>query len=240
MGILSSQRDIILRRALLLALACVLLVVLVATDAVHDAVVGLLAEAEQIISRNAVLGAVLFVVFTAAAAMFAFVSSALVVPVAVFAWGESVSVLLLWLGWLLGGVISYGIGRFPGRAMFRWMAAGDSLHRLEGRVGRNASFGLVLLLQLALPSEIPGYLLGLVRYSGWKYLLALALAELPYAMATIHMGAGFIERRSWQLLAMGLGLILMALLAFHLLGRRLVAESLESPEPAAGEAADRQ
>ena len=49
-------------------------------------------------------GAVLFVVMSAAAAMLAFFSTAVLVPVAVVTWGQTGTFVLLWVGWILGGV----------------------------------------------------------------------------------------------------------------------------------------
>jgi hypothetical protein len=46
-----------------------------------------------------VLGAVVFVLLSAVSAMLAFFSSALLVPAAVFAWGNTLAVGLLWLGY---------------------------------------------------------------------------------------------------------------------------------------------
>jgi uncharacterized membrane protein YdjX (TVP38/TMEM64 family) len=80
---------------------------------------------------------------------------------------------------------------------------------------------LVLLLQLALPSEIPGYLLGLLRYRFWRYIAALALAELPYALATVYIGASFIERRTYALVAVGIAVAAFAGWALHTLHRRI-------------------
>lgn len=62
-----------------------------------------------------------------------------------------------------------------------------------------------------MPSEIPGYLLGTVRYSFFRYVAALALAELPYAVGTVMLGSGFLHRQYGLMIAIGaLGLGLMA------------------------------
>jgi uncharacterized membrane protein YdjX (TVP38/TMEM64 family) len=85
--------------------------------------------------------------------------------VAVYTWGEPLSVALLWSGWLLGGVIAYSIGRFLGRPIVTWLTANAGLRQLERYLRRDSAFFLVLLFQLALPSEIPGYVLGLLHYT---------------------------------------------------------------------------
>lgn len=224
-----EQQGAVWRRAVVLAVLCIVLVILVTSDGLHAALLDMLAVIEQSIARHPVLGAVAFVAFAALSAMFAFVSVAVIVPAAVFAWGEPLSLLLLWVGWGLGGVGSYGIGRLPGRAVVRWLTAGAALRRLERHIGRNAPFGLVVLLQLALPSEIPGYVLGLVRYRFGSYLVALGLAELPYALITVYLGAGIIERRGGLILVLGLSVVSLSVLAFYFLSRRLSTPACAFP-----------
>jgi uncharacterized membrane protein YdjX (TVP38/TMEM64 family) len=80
---------------------------------------------------------------------------------------------------------------------------------------------MVLLLQLALPTEVPGYLLGTLRYRFGLYVLALALAELPYVLGTVYLGDLYLKRQDVRLLLIGgLGIALVAG-SFHLLQRVL-------------------
>lgn len=216
-----AQHGTVWRRAAALVVLCVALAAIASSENLHAALIEVLRAIEQIIKGHPVLGATLFVVFAAVSAMIAFVSVAVVVPVAIYTWGQGISILLLWLGWILGGALAYGVARYMGRRVVRWLTAEAGLKRLESAVNSRTSFSLVLLLQLALPSEIPGYLLGLVRYPLSRYLAALAVAELPYALATVLLGASFLERRSWVLLAIGLILVAGSLFAFQKLRRRL-------------------
>lgn len=216
------------RRAAVLLLALAALAALVSTDVVHQVLMDVMRAGERTMSREPILGPVIFVVFAAISAMLAFLSVVVIVPVAVLAWGEPASLLLLWAGWILGGILSYVLARLPGRAIVGWLAPDETLLRLESRLGKRTSFGLVILLQLALPSEIPGYLLGLLRYSFWRYVLAVSIAELPYAIATIVLGTSFIERRLGPIIGLGLALIVLGVLAFQVLRRRLRSAPLAS------------
>jgi uncharacterized membrane protein YdjX (TVP38/TMEM64 family) len=100
-------------------------------------------------------------VFSALSAMIAFFSTAVITPIAVETWGAGASIALLWTGWMLGGVCAYGIGRSLGRPVVRALTSHDALDRFENRISSRAPFGLVLLFQLAMPSEVPGYVLGI-------------------------------------------------------------------------------
>ena len=209
------------RRGAVLVLVCVVLALAGTSDDLHQALVGVLEAASKLIGERPGLGMVLFVLLSALSAMLAFVSSAVLVPVALYTWGETACAALLWLGWILGGATAYSLGKWLGRPVTRWLLPSETLDRYEGRLSTETPFGLIVLLQVALPSEVPGYLLGLVRYPFWRYLLALALAELPYAVGTVYLGESFLDRHLLMLLALGIGGAVFMFLAVRLLHRRL-------------------
>lgn len=212
------------RRALLAALLVAILALTIFARGAHEALLRILAVAQGIAGEHPGGAAVLVVAFAALSAMLAFLSSAVVVPFAVYTWGTTEAFLLLWSGWLLGGAASYGVGRFLGRPVVSWLASSSLLARYEERISRRTPFTLVLLFQLALPSEVPGYLLGLVRYAFGRYLLALGLTELPYAIGTVYLGVGVLQRRALLVLTVGAGVALLSVGAFLALHRRLARE----------------
>lgn len=208
-------------RAALFVILVAALTVLAASDAVHEALLRVFDAARAIIAVHPVLGAAVFVLLAALSAMLAFFSSAVLVAPAVYAWGPVVTALLLWLGWMLGGAASYALAYVLGRPVLRWLAPGRSFTPFEERITQRASFGFVLLFQLALPSEIPGYVLGLVRYAPGRYFLALAIAELPYAVGTMLLGESFVERRIALLVALGAVAAVTGVLLARALRRRM-------------------
>lgn len=216
-----TQQTAVYKRAAILLVLCAILAGIAASSDLHEALMDVLAATEDIIGQHPIAGAVAFVVLAALSAVFTFVSIAVVAPAAVFAWGPTASIALLWSGWILGGAATYGIGRFFGRAVVRWLTADEALRRLESRIPDNAPLWLITLVQLALPSEIPGYVLGLVRYPFSRYVLALGLAELPYTFATIYLGASFVEGRVGLILITGVLIALFSLVTFHALRRTM-------------------
>lgn len=219
----SVDRSSLWRRGLLLALLCAGLALAVSSDALHGAFLQVVAAAESIIKAHPVAGISLFVVLAALSAMLAFFSSAVIVPVAIQAWGQTLTMLLLWTGWALGGVCSYWVGRTLGRPVARALTSNAAFERFEDRISNKAPFGLVLLFQLALPSEVPGYVLGIARYRFLKYLIALSLAELPFAVGTVYLGTSFLERRILLIIALVAAGALLSAWAFHTLQKRLSA-----------------
>lgn len=205
----------------MVAVLIVGLVIIAQSDALHGLMVRLTDLVTPLMQRSPLLGGAAFVVVSALSAMLAFFSSAVLVPVAVQVWGNVVTTVLLWLGWLLGGVSAYALARYAGRPLVQRVLRPETLATYETKVGAHASFGLVLLLQLGLPSEVPGYLLGLVRYSIGRYVLVLALAELPWAVLTVLLGSMLLERRVSLLVLVGVAATLLSGVAVLALRRRL-------------------
>jgi len=219
---LPLHRAQIWRRAIVLIALFVALALLVGSDPLHEAFMTVLDASESIIASHPLLGACLFIAAAAISAMLAFVSVAAIVPVALVTWGGFFTVVLLWLGWTLGGLLAYGIGRWLGRGVVAWLTSNSLLlRRLEKRIGHDTPFVLVLLFQLALPSELPGYVLGIAKYSLPRYLLSLGIAELPYTLATVYLGESFVERKGIALLIAGVALALFSIATFYVLRKRL-------------------
>ena len=82
----------------------------------------------------------------------------------------------------------------------------------EQQLSGRARFRHILLFQATVPSEIPGYLLGILRYPFPMYLAALAITELPYAIAVIYPGDSFIEGKVYALIIAGIAVMLLGAL----------------------------
>jgi uncharacterized membrane protein YdjX (TVP38/TMEM64 family) len=197
------------RKLLLLAIVLVVAAMIVASDTLHARSGQIIALVESVITQYPTLGMLCFVVLAMVSAMLAFFSSAIIVPVGVYAWGSVNCFVLLWAGWLLGGITSFWIGRAFGRPVAATLVGEKRLASFDTKVGRQTRFSHVLLFQAALPSEIPGYVLGTSRYPFVRYLMALALVELPYAVATVYLGASFVEREAGRFILAGVAAVLV-------------------------------
>lgn len=210
-----------IRRAAGLMLICAVIAAIAVSDTMHAATVYFVGEISALLSAHPLLGGILFVLFAAASAMLAFVSAAVAVPVAVYSLGQPVTAALMWLGWVLGGACAYGVGRYLGRPVVGMFVGNAALGRFEHRLHARTPFAVVLLLQLALPSELPGYLLGMLHYPLSRYLLALAIVELPYAAATTYLGASFLQRHVVTIVGLGALGVIVSVWALALLRRKL-------------------
>ena len=215
LGPLKALGNIAVQRNILFACGLIGIVgLLAASDAFHDRSQEIFAAVETIISDYPRLGMVAFVMLGMASAMLAFFSSAIIVPVGIYAWGFGLCLFLLWLGWFLGGVFAYFVGRYLGRAVVERIVGAERLASFELRVSRNTRFIHIVLFQAMLPSEIPGYVLGSLSYRFVPFAIALGLVELPYAVGTIYIGDSFLQQRGWLLIALAAGGALLAAVAY--------------------------
>jgi uncharacterized membrane protein YdjX (TVP38/TMEM64 family) len=208
-------------RAVVVALICLSLALLLSVDEVYDLLQRALSAAEPLIAGHPYLGAAVFVLLAAVSAILAFFSSALLLPQAVFAWGTTVTLVLLWLGWLVGGICTYALGRGLRKPGGKTPKAPSQFGFYVQHVPGDVTFALALLLCLALPSEVPGYLCGYLGVRLRTYLGALALAELPYAAGAVLLGDGVVNRQIGWLVTFGLLGAALSLYALRVLHERL-------------------
>jgi uncharacterized membrane protein YdjX (TVP38/TMEM64 family) len=175
--------------------------------------------AKDIMNAHPVMGAAVFFLFAAVSAMLAFTSSAVLVPPANLVWGQPVTFLLLWGGWLVGAAAAYGIGKLA-RPLLIYVGYKETLEEYQQFVSKRMKFWAVLLFCLAVPSEVPGYLFGGVHYPFLKFLAAIAIAEAIYALGLVVVGESLVAFKPLPLLAtvgiliviaVGAGLLLRAL-----------------------------
>ena len=211
-----TVRHSLQRRIVIVGTFIILAGLFTASDTLHDKTAEIIVWTEGAISHAPILGMVVFVVLAMLSAMVAFFSSAVFAPIAVYAWGKAGCLALLWLGWFLGGILSYGIGRFFGRTAVGMLIDEEKLAGWERELSERSRFIHVLLFQAAVPSEIPGYVLGILRYRFVFYLTALAITELPYAIAAVYLGESFLKGESTLFILLGVVVIVLGVFSFHI------------------------
>lgn len=198
------------RRIIALGLVLLAAAALTRVPGVHARIEASFAQIADLIIQHPAMGAVVFIAAAALSAMLVFFSAVLLVPLGIEAWGSLGCFLLLWLGWFLGGVVSYTIGRSLGRPAVQTLLRNRTSEELERRLPDARGFLGALSIQLVFPSDLGGYVFGLLRYPRASYFAALACAELPYALGTVYLGTAFMER-AWVPLLVG-GVLALSLL----------------------------
>ena len=209
------------KRLLILLLLIAILVAVSTLDPVHEFLERGLKLASSFIIHHQAIGLLLFVLLSVLSAVAFFFSSAVLVPVAIHSWGRPATFLLLWGSWLLGAALSYWIGCHPGRRLAKWLIPARKVAKYEKKFATNTNFSLVVLFQLAVPSEIPGYVLGTLRYPIGKFLGACLISELPYTLATVYLGDAFLRRQYVLLFAIAAAAVLFSALGLHYLHKRI-------------------
>jgi uncharacterized membrane protein YdjX (TVP38/TMEM64 family) len=214
---MTSVRSVLSRdhRVISLTVLVTIALLLVLARPVHTWLLSLFDAAEVLIRERPSWGMLAFVLLAALSAMVAFVSSAVLVPVAIYVWGPAACFGLLWVGWFMGGLAGYGIGRFLGRPAVEMLVRPGTLSRYEGWARSGKSLVPMLMLQLAIPSDLASYVFGLVRCRFIIFAGALALAEVPYALGAVYLGASFLQARILPLLVLGLAGVLLSVWAAH-------------------------
>ena len=93
----------------------------------------------------------------------------------------------------------------------------EKLDKYQKWVGKRMPFWGVLLFCIAIPSEVPGYLFGSVRYSFVKFFAAMGIAEAVYAVGVIVVGENLLTDKPLPLLLAIAAIVLVAAGAGRLL-----------------------
>jgi len=171
----------------------------------------------ETIREAPVLGAIVFFLASACSVLFLFLSSVLLVPSAILAWGKWATFLLLSAGWLCGWMATYAIGRFFRDRAFVEKKLGEQHIRASFLSGK-LPFSFVLIVISSLPAEFSGYALGAVRYPFRYFLLALLLVEIPFAFLLVFIGESFFRENVGLLI--GLMLLLLGIFVWEVRNAR--------------------
>ena len=155
----------------------------------------------------------IFVALAIVSIMLVSFSSIWLVPIALALWGNLPTLAMLLSGWLLGSIFSYLIGKYAGYPIVQKIIPAEKINNYSSVFSRTReSFSLIILSRFVLPSEIPGYLLGMARYPFFKYLLATTISEIPYAFVTIYFIEAVLRKNAIALFVWGVIWVFFALL----------------------------
>lgn len=172
----------------------------------------------ETIREAPVLGAIVFFLASAASVLFLFLSSVLLVPSAVLAWGKWLTFLILAAGWLCGWMATYAVGRFFRDQAFVEKRLNEQHLNHSSFLSGKLPFSFVLIVISSLPAEFTGYALGALRYPFRYFLLALMLVEIPFAFLLVFIGESFFLENLGLLI--GLLLLLLGVLVWEVQNAR--------------------
>jgi len=186
----------------------------------------------ELIAADRGLATVAFTLLAALSAILTFFSSTPIVPVMTDEFGRPLTLLMIIIGWLLGGIAAYGI--FYGLRTFaeRFTSFKKAERYSQALEGRHEIL-LMLLFRFAVPAELGSYALGLVRYPFWKYVLITLLGEFPFALIAVYSTTAFVNRQPLLfigLMAFGTVAISVTFYLFYRQLRRFKPETTIRPD----------
>ena len=107
------------------------------------------------------------------------------------------TLLYVMSGSLLGASVAYIIGAQAIYRLMKWFVPAKKIKKYRDVINDRSSFLVIELFFLAMPAEIPGYVLGAGKYTYWKFILAAAIAYLLLVVVTVvaTMYLSFVRRR---------------------------------------------
>lgn len=140
-----------------------------------------------------------------------------------FAYGFFWGFLLLQTGWVLSGLLCYGIGQWAGRPLLHRLLGGDRFERIEAMIERG---GVTLLLTMRLLPIVPFSLIsiaaGTARVPLWRYTWTTAVGYAPITAIAVYLGTR-LESFSFEdpTVLLGIGGLLALIGVAHWLARRV-------------------
>ena len=176
---------------------------------------------EAYVEEHPMLGIFVFMALAGASAMLSPFSSVPLVPVAIMLWGSAWTIVFLISGWLGGHIITYTIGYYAGYPVIKKFVALETIEQYSHKFTKKSEFLLVLLFRFASPAEVPGYVLGAVRYGFAKYFFATFIAEFPFAVITVYASEALIDRKPLIVAIVIAGGIVFLAIAFYLFKKQV-------------------
>lgn len=163
---------------------------------------------ERLTGEYAVLSVLVFIGLGMLSTMLSSFTSIPLVPVAVIVWGNALTALYLGIGWLIGDIFSYIIGYYAGHSILKRFVPLEKIDYYRKKIPPDAEFKLVFFFIMSMPSEIPNYTLGTLRYNFLKYFLTIALGEMIFAFVTAYAGQALVQK-NYILFAGAVALLVM-------------------------------
>lgn len=163
--------------------------------AIQESFYHALAFIESYFRGHQTIGIFAFIGLSALSAMLSPFSSIPLVPVAIVLWGSAWATAFLIAGWIIGHIMTYYVGYFVGHPVAEKFIPFDKIANYSHKFSKQSEFLLVLLFRLAMPAEVPGYVLGMARYSFVKYFFATFIAEFPFAVLMVYAGDAFLNKK---------------------------------------------
>src|SRR3989344_5325913 len=150
---------------------------------------------------------VAYVVIAVIATVAAPISAAPLIPIAAHAWGGVIKAILSILGWTVGSLVAFALGRRDGLPFAQKFISAHNLEKIHKHIPQERIFWSVVLLRIMIPVDLLSYALGIFGVLGWKkYTLATIIGITPFAFIFAYLGTLPV---SYQLFSIPAGILLI-------------------------------
>ena len=164
-------------------------------------------EAKIFVEGGGVFGMVAYAVIAVIATVAAPISAAPLIPIAANVWGVAATAALSILGWTIGSLIAFAIGRRYGLPLAQKFISAHNLENLNKHIPQERIFWSVVLLRIMIPVDLLSYALGIFGVLGWRrYTLATIIGITPFAFIFAYLGTLPV---SYQLFSIPAGILLI-------------------------------
>ena len=164
-------------------------------------------EAKIFVERGGVFGMVAYIVIAVIATVAAPISAAPLIPIAANVWGVAITAALSILGWTIGSLIAFAIGRRYGLPLAQKFFSVRNLESIHKHIPKEKIFWSVVLLRIMIPVDLLSYALGIFGVLGWRrYMLVTIIGITPFAFIFAYLGTLPV---SYQLFSIPAGILLI-------------------------------
>jgi len=150
---------------------------------------------------------VAYVIIAVIATVAAPVSAGPLIPIAANAWGVAITAALSILGWTIGSLVAFAIGRRYGLPLAQKFFSVRNLENMHKHIPQERIFWSVVLLRIMIPVDLLSYALGIFGVLGWRrYTLATIIGITPFAFIFAYLGTLPV---SYQLFSIPAGILLI-------------------------------
>ena len=139
---------------------------------------------QDLLSANARLGLLVFVVSSAVAVLIPVLTNLPLVPLAVLAWGPWWTAGLLLLGWVVGAALSFVLGRHARAWVLRHFPSVERHANIDRLIHPQHRLWSLVLLRMTFPVDVLSYSLGLFSRSTTlaENAISTSLGGAPFAL----------------------------------------------------------
>lgn len=168
--------------------------------------------------KDSIPGMIIYVLLMIVETVLAPLTALPIIAIAANIWGPILTALLSILGWAVGSLISFWIGREYGFPIVKHLISEKKIKKIESLIPERNIFLGVVLLRIAIPVDILSYVLGMFTRIKWRtYTLATIIGITPLAFLFAFIGkVPFV----YQILAALIAGIILILIVIYSITRK--------------------